>query len=190
MDVDRPMARRRRPVTEKKKPAGKPRKGYVPLETFNVPKKKGAATKAPPAPRKPRAKKPKAPELDVCAILNVPEVEILPPDLVDPYAREDALWIRQRDNQLATLKRIATSDTSKDADKIAAIRAVNAIEEMERKAEYDDTVLRFRQEVDRLMSMGATGEQAIDLLQEALDCLPSNQRQQVILLTRTSLLLK
>ena len=176
-------------MTEKKKPAGKPRKGDVPLAPFNVPEKKGAATKAPPTPRKPRAKKP-APELDVCAILNVPEVEILPPEPVDPRAREDALWIRQRDNQLATLKRIATTDTSKDADRIAAIRAVNAIEEMERKAEYDDTVLRFRQEVDRLMSMGATGEQAIDLLQEALDCLPSNQRQQVILLTRTSLLLK
>lgn len=171
-------------MTEKKQPVpGKPprKKGYVPLETFNVPKKKGAATKAPARPRRKAPAKPEPPKT---------EVDILPPEPVDQRSREDALWIRQRDNQLATLKRIATSDTSKDADRIAAIRAVNAIEEMERKAEYDDTVLRFRQEVDRLMSMGATGEQAIDLLQEALDCLPSNQRQQVILLTRTSLLLK
>lgn len=171
-------------MTEKKKPAAKARQGYVPGATFNIPKK-GAAKKAPPA--RPRTRRKKAePEPAAPPTVATPA----PDDLVNPYSRDDARWIRQRDNQLATLKRIATSETSKDADKIAAIRAVNAIEEMERKAEYDDTVLRFRQEVDRLMSMGATGEQAIDALSEALDCLPSNQRQQVLLLTRTSLLLK
>lgn len=116
-------------------------------------------------------------------------ISVLPPLRagVDRKTQEDADWMRNPDNQLATLKRIAANPKGKARDKIAAIRVANQITTEERKAIYDDFAVQYRREVGNLVESGYQVDAAIEALEGTLECLPPNRRQQIILMVRMSL---
>lgn len=123
------------------------------------------------------------------AVAKATGVSILPPLRagVDQKTQEDADWMRNPDNQLATLKKIAANPKGKARDKIAAIRIAAQITADERKAIYDDFAIQYRREVGKLVESGYQVDAAIEALEETLECLPPNRRQQIILMVRMSL---
>lgn len=116
-------------------------------------------------------------------------ISVLPPLRagVDRKTQEDADFIRNPDNQLAILARIARNTKGKARDKIAALTLVHKINIEERKAIYDDFAVRYRHEVGKLVESGYQVDAAIEALEETLECLPPNRRQQIILMVRMSL---
>lgn len=121
-------------------------------------------------------------------LLGNDEPEILPP--FDPFVSHEASilaeWASRPENQLATLGAIMQSSRDPKA-RIAATKLANEITIQQQKAQFDNFIIRFKNEVDMLVSQGMTPEQAIDVLKESMECLPPNAQQKILLQLRTSL---
>lgn len=114
--------------------------------------------------------------------------DVLPP--FDPLVSEEAsviaAWAERPENQLATLGAIMMKSCDTKS-RIAATRLVHEITVHHRKEQFDNFIIRFKNEVDILVSAGMTPEQAIDTLKDSMECLPPNAQQKILLQLRTSL---